>query len=458
MTRGQRLKNELADRHNAAHPGQIADDAVAFQPDSVEVDLRKLPKAAYVLLWTSTALILLALLWSIWAKIDRTVTTTGRIVSQSRTIVQQPFQASIIRNLNFRAGDRVMAGQVIATLDQTVTSVDLEQLQAQIEMRQAELSRIEAELNDTAMADDQAGSVYEMQRALLAQRREEFNTTLSRYAARHELLLTQQRIAATQETQITAQLDLAIERFRTAEQLASTGARSHLDLMAASSEVTRLEAAKQEKIEEQRRFTAEMDVLRRELASFRVSFRQPLYDRRIVLQNEIAQLGIQIARAQRISDLLSFRAPVDGVLMDVTTKSIGSVVEPAEVLFTLVPLGNGLDLEFEVSARDAGWIRIGQEVRIKLDPFPFQRHGTLNGEITAISPDAFQRSVAGRTQVYFRVRVAITQNNLRNVPEGFELMPGITAIGEILIGPRTVISYVTDPIHRALDEGLREPN
>ena len=144
--------------------------------------------------------------------------------------------------------------------------------------------------------------------------------------------------------------------------------------------------------------------------------------------------------------------------MDVTKKSVGSVVASAEVLFTLVPIDKGLDIELELTARDVGWVHVGQPARIKLDPFPFQRHGTLEGELSSISPDAFQRQVGGQTQVYYQARVAIKEDNLRNLPQGFELLPGITTTAEIRIGKRTVLSYITDPFHRALDASLKEPN
>jgi len=47
--------------------------------------------------------------------------------------------------------------------------------------------------------------------------------------------------------------------------------------------------------------------------------------------------------------------------------------------------------------------------------------------------------------------------NLRNVPNDFHLIPGMTTSAEIVIGKRTIISYLLDPIVRLFDEGLREP-
>ncbi len=46
---------------------------------------------------------------------------------------------------------------------------------------------------------------------------------------------------------------------------------------------------------------------------------------------------------------------------------------------------------------------------------------------------------------------------LRDVPKDFRLIPGMTTTAEIVIGRRTVISYLLDPIVRLFDESLREP-
>ena len=209
---------------------------------------------------------------------------------------------------------------------------------------------------------------------------------------------------------------------------------------------------------EQERYGRQEIVVEAERQQYLSKWDRELRDRQLAIADEVRQLEFELEKAQRVSDFDAFYAEADGIVQDVTKKSVGSVVESAEVLFTMVPLDKGLDLELELSARDIGWVVVGQPVRIKLDPFPFQRHGTLEGTLTSLSPDAFQRDVGNQTEVYYRARVAISENNLRNLPDGFQMVPGITATAEVRIGKRTVLSYVTDPFHRALDESLKEPN
>lgn len=455
---GYRITSELVDK-TSEKPKNVDRLAVPFQPDAVEVELRRLPFTARFALYSILFLLITAIVWAWLAQIDRTVTARGKLVSQSRTIVKQPYRSSVIRSLDVRPGDVVSRGDLIASLDPTLTQADQGQVQSRIDRLRAELERLNAERLD---ADFQPQNptlpIYELQIAVFEQRRSERQAVLDGYAARIDALAAQHSIALAQEAQIDAQLDLAQKKLETAARLAESNITSKMKRQEAEAEVTRLQAAKLEKAEEQKRYLRQQAVVEVERRQYLSGLARQIADRRLALTNEIEQLEFELQKAQRFSDFDIFVAETDGIIMDVTKKSVGSVVETAEVLFTLVPIDEGLDIELELTARDIGWVHADQPVRIKLDPFPFQRHGTLEGELSSISPDAFQRQVSGQTQVYYQARVTITEDNLRNLPQGFELLPGITTTAEIRIGKRSVLSYITDPFHRALDESLKEPN
>ena len=125
-------------------------------------------------------------------------------------------------------------------------------------------------------------------------------------------------------------------------------------------------------------------------------------------------------------------------------------------------------MEVDVETRDIGRIRAGDAVRVKLDAFPFQRHDTLPGTVRVISEDAHQRNNREEAVVdvspdekpavaFYKTRINLLATTLRNVPEGFRLMPGMKVRAEIKVGRRSVISYFLYPIIRAFDESMREP-
>jgi multidrug efflux pump subunit AcrA (membrane-fusion protein) len=111
-----------------------------------------------------------------------------------------------------------------------------------------------------------------------------------------------------------------------------------------------------------------------------------------------------------------------------------------------------------VAARDIGFIKIGDKVQLKLDAYRYMQHGMAQGVIKTISEGSFTTDDNNvPVAPYFKVRVAITAVHLRNVPADFRLIPGMTLVGDILVGRRTILSYLVEGGLRTGSEAMREP-
>ena len=109
-------------------------------------------------------------------------------------------------------------------------------------------------------------------------------------------------------------------------------------------------------------------------------------------------------------------------------------------------------------SRDIGFRQRGDKVTIKLDAYDFLRHGTAQGIITSVSEGSFSQDSRGApTDPYFKVRVRIDEAKLNNVPQDFRLIPGMTLTGDIMVGKRTILSYLLTGAQRASAEAMREP-
>jgi multidrug efflux pump subunit AcrA (membrane-fusion protein) len=127
-------------------------------------------------------------------------------------------------------------------------------------------------------------------------------------------------------------------------------------------------------------------------------------------------------------------------------------------LFTLVPLDAPLEADINVNARDIGFIKVGDTVRLKLDAYRFLQHGTAKGVIKTISEGSFTLDDNNQpVEPYFKVRVRITDVHLHNVPPDFRLIPGMTLTGDIMVGRRTILSYLVEGALRTGSEAMREP-
>ena len=54
---------------------------------------------------------------------------------------------------------------------------------------------------------------------------------------------------------------------------------------------------------------------------------------------------------------------------------------PAQALLAIVPAEAKLEIEANVSNRDIGFVKAGQEAAIKVDTFNFTKYGLLSGRV-----------------------------------------------------------------------------
>ena len=186
---------------------------------------------------------------------------------------------------------------------------------------------------------------------------------------------------------------------------------------------------------------------------------------------ELSKIEESTTKATRMHDLVVLTAPEDGIVSDVAKRAEGAVLNGGEPLVTLVPMNTPLIAEIAITSGDVGYVKIGDFVQIKVDAFPYQRHGRLHGHLAAISQESFgggqpadQRASMGFSETstiaggaVHRARIELQEQTLQNLPEGVHLIPGMTLLAEIKVGTRSIISYFLNPITRGLGESVREP-
>ena len=123
---------------------------------------------------------------------------------------------------------------------------------------------------------------------------------------------------------------------------------------------------------------------------------------------------------------------------------------------------------FWADKKKADGVQFANDVLVKVDAFPYARHGYLKGKLFNVSEESFASNGAGAdgevpssggagTGAFHRGRVLIAEAKLESMPEGARLIPGMTLRGEIKVGSRSVLSYFLSPITRVVNESIREP-
>ncbi len=449
-----------------------------FQSDVAAIELQPDPILTRGTLWLSAALIVAAIVWASIGTIDKVVTARGRIVSDTPTVVVQPLETSIVRAINVKPGDIVKAGDVLATLDPTFTAADVAQLKTKKDSLDAQIDRLRAQLGDKDYVPAAGTGPNDalLQTAIFRQAAAQYRSQLQSYDGKIAKLKAELATKRADQQILTDRVDVlkAIEKMRTTLETGPAQAGSRLQTLVAADQ--RLEAQRNLEltINSIKEISADLDSAVADREAFIGDSQRKTAEDLVAATRDRDQTAEQLVKADKRQSLITLTAQTDSMVLETAQRSVGSVVREAETLFTLVPLNAPLEVEAQIEPRDLGSLKANEEVRIKLDAYPFQQHGTMKGIVRSISEDTITRHEdlaaqpvgqgsappSGGQQAspsVYRARIEITASEMRNVSSDFRLIPGMPLTAELKIGSRPMITYFTDPITRSLDEGLRDP-
>jgi HlyD family type I secretion membrane fusion protein len=436
----------------------------AFESDTAAVLLRTAPANQHIILYVLVAMAIVTVALMAVVKLDRVVTSVGRVVPSGGELYVSPFDTSIVRQVHVKPGDVVKKGTVLATLDPTFTNADLTQLQQKLNSEQAAVARLEAELAGKPYVYSTTDPYQALQGAIWEKRQLEYRYNVHDFDSRIQAAQAQVGQYQADSREYEKRLKLSDEVEKTYKPLLEKGYVSKLQLMQASDERTEMGRLLGDAQSQVASLTQTLASLRDQRESFIQKWNSDAGTELVTVRNDLDATRQNLEKAQRLSDLSTLNAPEDAVVLKVGKVSTGSVTASGaqstgqEPLFTLVPVDSPVEADVKVSTTDIGFIKAGDPVELKLDAYRFMQHGTAKGLVKTISEGSFTTDENNQpVSPYFKVRVAIKEVHLHNVPANFRLIPGMTLSGDILVGKRTILSYLVEGGLRTGAEAMREP-
>lgn len=429
-----------------------------FQSDTAEIVNGPDPLPARLTLFFLLAGLIIGLIWASVAYIDRVVSARGAIVATQPAILIQPFDTAIVRSIAVREGDVVKAGAVLATLDPTFSAADVAQLELRLASVDANIERLRAEVERKPyMLPAQANDAQLLQYDLWRQRQQEF-LARQRYYDEVSARLKEARAAKQRDIgHLREQQALVDEIEEMRRKLAQAELGSRLNLLMAQRESNNLTRSLASISSELEQIGHQLEASEAERDIYLKQWNNQIAADMVRLSDERNGLMEQLNKARRRLALVDMKTPEDAVVLEVASRSVGSIVQSGAVLIRLVPLNSPLEVEAFIAAKDIGNVQVGDKVNLKLDAYPFIEHGMIEGEVAVISEDAFSDPRALSAGATYKTRIKLGKRNLRGLPEYFRLIPGTPLTADIKVGTRSVLAYFLRPITRGLEEGLREP-
>jgi len=433
---------------------------IEFLPDADAIERGPLPRFVQLTLHLLVLTLVGFIVWASVSPIDKVVIAHGRLVNPLPNIVVQPLDTSIIQSIDVRVGQVVKKGQVLATLDPTFTAADETQLRVRLDSLNNQAAGLRAELGGKMGSTEAGSDDARLQQQLSVERRGNYDAQKSKMdqniarlrasleTNKHDQMVLAQRVKSLREVE-AMQEQLVAENF---------GAKMHL----LEARDRRLEVERDMDMQRNKaiEMASELASVQSERAAFERAWRQKAMEDLLSATRDRDGINEQLAKADKRLKMVQMVAPADGVVLEIAKYSVGSVIREAEQMFTLVPLGAELEAEVQIDSVDIGFIKQGMPAHIKVDAYTFMKHGMLEGKVRTVSQDSFKRDTAdkngGGLDTYYVSRIPYS-GELKKLQPGAQLIPGMTVSAEIVVGHRTVMSYLLYPLTRALDESIREP-
>ena len=150
-------------------------------------------------------------------------------------------------------------------------------------------------------------------------------------------------------------------------------------------------------------------------------------------------------------NLLTIRSPYDGVITSMDQRTVGSFVQQGAVLCQLSPKDAKPRARMIVNETGLPKLAVAQKVRYFFEAFPYQRYGAVSGKLDWISPAA----VTAPDGPHFIALASLDRSSIQTGKSSHPLRVGMRGDAHIVVGGRTPIEYVLEPIHQ-LRENMRE--
>lgn len=433
-----------------------------------------------------SALVIGAIAWAYFGRIDIVAVAQGKIEPTGRVKVIQPLEPGKVARILVVNGQQVKTGQTLIEMD--AGDARAEEIAAQDAydsyVAEAKRRRVAIALAKVrklaAPAIQWEGDVpvplREREDEVLAGDLGQLADTVADYDAQmRQKTVERDRIAdtMTQESSLIATLQ---DRVNMRATLAKSGSGTKASLI--DSDETLKYQLTQLAIQKGQRDAAEanIDVLTRQ--------RDRAYG------NFIAENGQKLAEAQKQADdwreklvkaklksaRMKLTSPIDGVVYGLSVTTIGQVVAGGDQLMRIVPEGDALEIQAYLANQDIGFVKAGQTAVVKIESFPFTRYGILPATVMRVSSDAIpepdatlneadaSRAPADKTfagaqptqNLVFPVTLHPERDYMTIDGRRTPLSPGMAVTVEIATGRRRILEYIFSPLVETASDAMKE--
>jgi len=436
--------------------------------------LAQTPQVHRLTIWALAAFVLSFIIWAYFAKLDRVATGMGKVVPSSQIQIIQSLDGGILQQLYVTEGMIVSKNQPLARIDDTRFRADLAQQRQEVDSLRADIIRLRSELTSILVADVPnwklqikiakktlifPDDLKQNLPHLVERQQDEYQARLDRLSNQVAIQgqQIQQRYEESRELKskiktLEISYRLASREIELTRPLAKKNIVPEVELLKLEWSVNSIKGELNSirlLVPKLKAAMAEAVLKRREaVLNYRADARAQLNE----LQGKFSRITeAQVGVKDKVEKALII-SPVVGTIKTLHITTMGGVVQPGQVLLEIVPTEDKLLIEVKIKPKDIAFIHLGLPAVVKITAYDFTRYGGLKGVVEHISADTTPDENGNS---FYIIRVRTKMSDIQGNQE-MPIIPGMMTSVDVMIGKRTVLEYILNPVLRAKAMALRE--
>ncbi len=437
----------------------------AFANDVTAAAELRTPRTAQLILFSTLALLVSALIWAYFASLDEVKRGNGRVVPTRQVQVVQSLEGGIVTTILVREGASVSEDEPLMRIDDTNFASQYGEIRERRGAAAARVARLEAQATEKPRLVFPEGLAQDAPRAVETEK-SLFDAQVRRLAQDIDVLekqftQKQQELAEfkASEAKLTETLQLLAREVALTRRLYEQRVVPEIEMLRLERQASEMRGQLEIVKASMGKSNASMQEAQSKIISARTTFRAQAEDDMAKSKGDLAVLDENIKAAQDKVRRTELRSPVNGIVNKLNVTTVGAVVPPGGAVMEIVPLDDTLLVESRIKPQDIAFIRPDQDAVVKISAYDSSVYGSLKGKVERISADTIiddKGDKNDRGETYYRVMVRTEKNHLGTSERPLPVIPGMVTTVEVLTGQKTVLEYLLKPARMLRDEALRE--
>lgn len=443
---------------DAADIGKIHRDDAPFMSDPNAAVIIGASRSSHLILVFTAIFIVVALVWAAFANLDEVTRGEGKVIPSAKIQVVQNLEGGILTEILVREGDFVDKDQPLLRLDDIRFSSSYRETRSKYLTLLARSARFYAEANGKpveipALVWKEDAKLAENETALFKSRANALQSNID--ILRQQETQTKQELAEhrARENKLSRSYALVKQELDMSAPLEADGAISEVEILRLKRSVNDLRGELEATRLAVPRLQSAYEETKNKITDIEISFRTEARGKLNEIEAELSTIEeTLLGQEDRVNRTL-VTSPVRGTVKQILVTTVGGVIKPGMDLVEIVPLEGNLLVEAHVRPADIAFLRPDQDAQVKLTAYDYAIYGGLPAKLEHISADTITNE---NGESFYLIRVRTERNYLGSEKHPLKIIPGMTAVVDILTGEKSVLDYLLKPVLRARDNAMRE--